>query len=239
VANVDVEGWGEDDELLPESPLENAGCGVGDWTWDVVEVEPPKSPCPFGVGICAGDCPWDVDELEVGNSPPEDTNAPEPPLGLFEELLVGPKKGPWAGLRFANMELAGKGWAAVVMMPPCPFDSGVERTADGVETMLVFCRAEALLATDGEGARDNGRAVMPRGLYRRHCARPLRRMSTSFFKLALRDWVSSDSAANSDNISTSMPPTFMGVRISGMSQTRQLSIARLTMLSVNVRRDIS
>jgi hypothetical protein len=63
----------------------------------------------------------------------------------------------------------------VVMMPPCPFDSGVERTADGVETMLVsthgvsraygwydwkslLCRAEALLATDGEGARDDGRA---------------------------------------------------------------------------------
>lgn len=141
----------------------------------MVEVELPKSPCPFGVGICAGDCPWDVDELEVGNSRPEDNDAPEPPLGLFEELLVEPKKWPWTGLRFAKIELAGKGWAAVVTTPPCPFDSGVERTADGVETMLVsthgvsrayggydwkslLCRAEALLATDGEGARDDGRA---------------------------------------------------------------------------------
>lgn len=46
------------------------------------------------------------------------------------------------------------------------------------------------------------------------------------------------SAASSLSLSVLMRSTCMGVRMSGMLLTRQLSMAKLITLSVNVRRDI-
>lgn len=76
------------------------------------------------------------------------------------------------------------------------------------------------------------------GLCLWHLRRPSLRMRTSFWRANRWLCTSSDSAASSVSWLELILSTFLGVRMSGMSQTRQLSTARLMTLSTKVRSDI-